>query len=98
MKMAVPNETRLGVRCPECESSLSAVIDSRESSVGKKRRRKCQACGHRYTTWEMTEATVFTHERTDLLKVLARLEKDATETLVVTKRMRQFLGDDDDET
>lgn len=37
-----------GVPCPYCENEKSAVLDSR----GNKRRRKCLACGQRFTTYE----------------------------------------------
>ena len=40
------------VRCPSCESPSLQVVDSREAADAIRRRRKCQDCGHRFTTYE----------------------------------------------
>lgn len=42
------------MNCPLC-SSDTAVIDSR----GTRRRRKCKACGHRFSTREVLEGAAF---------------------------------------
>lgn len=39
------------MRCPECRGK-SSVIDSRAWLIEIRRRRRCQACGHRWTTIE----------------------------------------------
>lgn len=42
-----------GVQCPQCNGE-SHVIDSRDDVKGAKRRRRCcDDCGHRYTTYEI---------------------------------------------
>lgn len=38
--------------CPECKSNQLVVIDSREYKNGIRRRRKCQSCGARFSTFE----------------------------------------------
>lgn len=45
------------MRCPFCKAKDSAVIDSRASEDGYsiRRRRSCQACGKRFTTFERVE-------------------------------------------
>ena len=45
------------MRCPFCQSENTRVIDSRESDEGEtvRRRRECQACDERYTTYERVE-------------------------------------------
>ncbi|MEE9447658.1 MAG: transcriptional regulator NrdR [Arenicellales bacterium] len=45
------------MRCPFCQSEDTRVIDSRESDSGEtvRRRRACQACDERYTTYERVE-------------------------------------------
>ena len=47
------------MRCPLCKdpSNRSRVLDSRESGGGAaiRRRRECQSCGQRYTTYERVE-------------------------------------------
>lgn len=50
--------------CPKCHSYQTLVIDSREHKNGYaiRRRRECQRCGHRFTTFE----TIGTEIETDL--------------------------------
>lgn len=46
------------MRCPYCAAPDSRVIDSRELGGGEsiRRRRECQNCGRRFTTYERAEA------------------------------------------
>jgi len=46
------------MRCPNCLKQDTKVIDSRNLQDGDhvRRRRKCEACEHRFTTYEKTEA------------------------------------------
>ena len=44
------------MKCPQCQATKSEVTDSRPNRAGLRRRRKCVACGHRWTTYEMTIA------------------------------------------
>ena len=45
------------MRCPRCENGTTRVIDSRDLENGStiRRRRECEACGHRFTTYERPE-------------------------------------------
>jgi transcriptional repressor NrdR len=45
------------MRCPTCENDTTRVIDSRdlENGTSIRRRRECEACGHRFTTYERPE-------------------------------------------
>ena len=45
------------MRCPRCEATGTRVIDSRDLESGStiRRRRECEACGHRFTTYERPE-------------------------------------------
>lgn len=45
------------VRCPYCGTLENKVIDSRLSQAGEviRRRRECEGCGRRYTTYERVE-------------------------------------------
>jgi transcriptional repressor NrdR len=45
------------MRCPRCEATGTRVIDSRDLENGStiRRRRECEACGHRFTTYERPE-------------------------------------------
>lgn len=42
------------MRCPKCQTNNDKVIDSREAREGTaiRRRRVCQDCGYRFTTYE----------------------------------------------
>lgn len=43
--------------CPACRSTDTAVIESRITAAGKRRRRhECNTCQHRWTTWERNAA------------------------------------------
>ncbi len=48
------------VRCPVCSSPSTKVLDSREGRDHRsiRRRRSCNACGHRFTTHERVEETL----------------------------------------
>ncbi len=45
------------MRCPACTHTSDRVLDSRPTPTGDaiRRRRVCDACGHRYTTYERIE-------------------------------------------
>ncbi len=47
------------MRCPFCNNSENRVTDSRETSEGSaiRRRRECENCGKRFTTYEYVEKT-----------------------------------------
>lgn len=40
------------VQCPKCNGE-SKVIDSRDEESARRRRRQCDKCKHRYTTYEI---------------------------------------------
>lgn len=48
------------MRCPRCDSSKTRVVDSREGVDGRsvRRRRECEACGFRCTTFERVEESL----------------------------------------
>ncbi|HJH33679.1 MAG TPA: transcriptional regulator NrdR, partial [Ligilactobacillus aviarius] len=45
--------------CPQCHNNSSRVVDSRPADNGNaiRRRRECEKCGYRFTTFERIEAT-----------------------------------------
>jgi transcriptional repressor NrdR len=45
------------MRCPRCEETATRVIDSRDLENGStiRRRRECEACAYRFTTYERPE-------------------------------------------
>lgn len=45
------------LQCPHCGAAVGArVLDSRASGGSVRRRRGCNGCGRRYTTWEIVGA------------------------------------------
>jgi transcriptional regulator NrdR family protein len=82
--------------CPSCGSSDITVADSRPARLGDiptiRRRRKCRACDHRSTTYELGQEVI--HRIEISLAVLARLKAlfpDAA-TAVEAERMRKVAG------
>lgn len=55
------------MRCPNCESTESRVVDSRLSRGGRavRRRRECSDCDHRFTTYEYVEREPLTIRKAD---------------------------------
>lgn len=53
------------MRCPYCADGSSRVLDSREVGRGVRRRRICQSCGQRFTTYESQPAPAFTVVKRD---------------------------------
>ena len=55
------------MKCPFCGQLESSVIDSRLSATGEvtRRRRGCEACGRRYTTYERVEEVLPTVVKKD---------------------------------
>lgn len=56
------------MRCPTCGNLRDRVVDSRQGDDGRsiRRRRECESCGGRFTTFERVETvTVQVRKRTD---------------------------------
>lgn len=49
------------MKCPACKHEDSKVVDSREAGDGRetRRRRECEKCSHRFTTFERVETANF---------------------------------------
>lgn len=43
------------MQCPNCNSTDLKTVDSRASEDKHRRRKECQSCGGRFTTYEITE-------------------------------------------
>jgi transcriptional repressor NrdR len=55
------------VRCPFCQHSENRVVDSRLAREGRaiRRRRHCEKCAGRFTTYEVVEETMIDVEKRD---------------------------------
>jgi len=46
------------MKCPKCQSDRLSVVDSRGDGSSIRRRRECQECTHRFTTFERIELSL----------------------------------------
>ncbi|WKZ82740.1 MAG: transcriptional regulator NrdR [Acidimicrobiia bacterium] len=53
------------MRCPYCAADDTRVVDSRPIDAGSaiRRRRACEACGNRFTTYERRQAALMVRKR-----------------------------------
>lgn len=52
-------QRRMMMQCPRCDNPKSGVIETVPVRDRIRRRRRCQACGHRWTTMEMPVLLAF---------------------------------------
>ena len=79
------------MKCPQCQSSESKVVESRDVASGEsiRRRRECENCGMRFTTYERVERPNLivvkkddTREVFDREKVLCGIERASEKTSI----------------
>ena len=89
------------MRCPFCDHPSTRVVDSRLSEPGDavRRRRRCDSCGQRFTTYERVEAAPVTvrkrdgsRERFDRQKLIRGLARAANKRPVSDADLER-LGD-----
>jgi transcriptional repressor NrdR len=86
------------VHCPFCEHSSTRVVDSRLTDPGSvRRRRECEGCGERFTTYERVEATPVTvlkrggrREQFDRQKLLRGLMRAANKRPVSDAQLEEL--------
>src|SRR5215210_115079 len=84
------------VHCPYCESDSTSVLDSRDAGDAVRRRRECEGCGHRFTTYERAETKVTVlkrdgrRERFDDQKLLGGLERAANKRPVSSEQLEDL--------
>lgn len=88
------------MQCPKCKNDLIRVIDSREGVDGRsvRRRRECEACSYRFTTFERVEEVVplivkknGTREVFDRNKILSGLKKACEKRPVSVEQMEDVV-------
>ena len=89
------------MRCPKCQHNKSNVIDSRQAEDGNtiRRRRECENCGFRFTTFERIEETPLlvikkngTREEFNREKVLRGLVRSAEKRPVTMDQMEKIVN------
>lgn len=68
--MTVYAETMM---CPSCGATDTKVVDSRpaENDLSIRRRRECEACSHRFTTYERLEPQLMVRKRNGRLEAFS---------------------------
>ena len=85
------------MQCPFCESTSTRVVDSRLSESGVRRRRECESCGNRFTTYERVELSMTVvkrggkRERFDREKLLRGLERAAAKRPIDPERLAELV-------
>lgn len=84
----------VSVRCPSCDAADTRVVDSREAEEGSaiRRRRVCDTCGERFTTFERSESARIqvvkrdgSRQEFDRRKLGGAIAKAATEDLTAER-------------
>jgi transcriptional repressor NrdR len=92
------------MRCPRCNETGTRVIDSRDLEAGStiRRRRECEACSYRFTTYERPEGARLTvikrdgsRQEFDREKVRAGLLKALQKRPVTLDRVDRAVDDID---
>ena len=88
------------MNCPRCSSSNIRVVDSRDGADGKsiRRRRECEACEFRFTTFERVEEMLplvvkkgGQRESFDRYKILSGLKKACEKRPVSVEQMEELV-------
>ena len=53
------------MKCPYCKSQNNKVVDKRESGESTRRRRECEDCSKRFTTYERIETVLLNVQKRD---------------------------------
>jgi transcriptional repressor NrdR len=90
------------MRCSQCHTTDTKVIESREAADGQaiRRRRSCTACGYRFTTYERLERPqliVIKNDNTRQIfsrdKLLAGLYRACEKTPVTNLQLERLVSD-----
>lgn len=88
------------MQCPNCHKNSSKVIDSRPTDEGRtiRRRRGCENCGYRFTTFERVEQTPLlvikndgTREPFDREKILRGVAAAAQKRPVTSEQLDELV-------
>lgn len=89
------------MHCPKCQHQNSKVIDSRQADDGRaiRRRRECEHCGFRFTTFERIEETPLLvikkngdREEFNREKILRGLIRSAEKRPVAMEQMEEIVS------
>ena len=81
------------MNCPYCDHRAHRVVDTRETSDSIRRRRQCEQCGRRFTTYEHVAANLLVvksdgrREPLDRQKILSGIQTAATKRPISRETM-----------
>ena len=90
------------MKCPFCAHLEDRVVDSREAKIGDtiRRRRECEKCGRRFTTYERIDEIPYMvvkkdgrREKFDRHKILAGLLKACEKRPVPTAKLEEIVNE-----
>jgi transcriptional repressor NrdR len=90
------------MKCPFCSHLQDKVVDSREAKIGDtiRRRRECEKCGRRFTTYERIDEIPYMvikkdgrRERFDRQKILAGLLRACEKRPVSMTKLQQLVDE-----
>ncbi|MCD6519963.1 MAG: transcriptional repressor NrdR [Anaerolineae bacterium] len=88
------------MKCPYCGASESRVIDTREVGDSIRRRRECQVCKQRFTTYErVAKVTLLVVKRDgrrepfDRQKIFEGIRKACAKRPISTEQIEQMVSD-----
>ena len=88
------------MKCPYCSCPDSKVTDSRTVDRGVRRRRECQRCGVRFTTYERVQATALVvakrdnrREDFDSEKLVAGIRKACAKRPIPSRTIEKMVED-----
>ncbi len=90
------------MKCPFCAHLEDKVVDSRAAKIGDtiRRRRECEKCGRRYTTYERIDEIPYMvvkkdgrREKFDRQKILAGLLKACEKRPVPTSKLEEIVNE-----
>src|SRR5258706_13180332 len=86
------------MKCPYCGASANRVIDSRDAGDAIRRRRECEACSERFTTYERADAVRMhvvkrdgRREAFDREKLLRGLQRAAAKRPIEPERLDEVV-------
>ena len=86
------------MQCPHCTQSRHRVIDTRDTGETIRRRRQCESCGQRFTTYERVAASLLvvkadgSREPFDREKLLSGIQVASVKRPVSSEKMEEIVG------
>lgn len=77
------------IACPHCKARSSWVVDKRNGDGFVRRRRQCDDCGERFTTWESCQAPILRDRAAYERKRMAAMTPEQRSALYKRQNLRR---------